>query len=172
MSSIEKLACRTAAVTASLFFFLSVLPVYAQTHSGHGAAPPQAPRPQPTQPQAAEATNYDQQLKEIFQRMMADPVIRERVATDPVLQRMLQSAGIAQTSGLPGAQEMPGMDHRSMQMPADATAADQQRAFDFIVRLLSDRTVASEINDKDRLRRLWADPDVQRRLADLRSERR
>ena len=131
MSSIEKWVCRTATVTASLIFVFSVVPVHAQSHGGHGAAQPQPAQPQAAQRQATAPTNYVQQLTTIFQRMMADPVIRERVATDPVLQRMLQSAGVAQMSGMQGGQPgMEGMDHSSMQMPAGVTAGDQQQAFD------------------------------------------
>ena len=75
--------------------------------------------------------------------------------------------------GMQGTQQgMQGMDHGTMQMPAGVTAEDQQRAFDLIVRLLSDPRVTSEVNDNDRLRRLYADPEVQRRLAELRAGRR
>lgn len=178
MSIIKTLMCRTAPVTAGLVLVLSATPLHAQAHTGHGAAQSQA-----AQRQAAAPTNYVQQLTAIFQRMMADPVIRERVATDPVLQRMLQSAGVTQLSGMrdaqgmnhgnmPGMQGMQGMDHGTMQMPAGATAEDQRRAFDFVVRLLSDPRVSREINDDDQLRGLFADPDVQRRLAELRAGRR
>lgn len=182
MSIIKKLMCRTAPAAAGLILVFSAMPLQAQSHTGHGAAQSQA-----SQRQTAAPTNYVQQLTAIFQRMMADPVIRERVATDPVLQRMLQSAGVAQMSGTRGAQGMDhgnmpgmqgtqqgmqGMDHGTMQMPAGVTAEDQQRAFDLIVRLLSDPRVTSEVNDNDRLRRLYADPEVQRRLAELRAGRR
>ena len=186
MSILDELTRRAAIVAASLIVIFSVAPLHAQ-HAGHGATQPQSPQPQAAQRASASPTNNVQQLTAIFQRMMADPVIRERVATDPVLQRMLQSAGVAAMSGMPGAQGMThgtmpgmqgvqqgmeGMDHNSMQTPAGVTAADQQQAVDFILRLLSDRRVASEVNDNDRLRRLYADPDVQRRLSELRSGRR
>lgn len=180
MTIIQNLMCRTVPLTTSLVFALSVVPLQAQSHAGHGATPPPATQPPGAQRQTPTSTNYVQQLTAIFQRMMSDPVIRERVATDPMLRRMLQSAGVAQVSGtqgaqgmnhsaMPGMQGMQGMDHGSMQMPASVSAQDQQGAFDFIVRLLSDREVAGEINDNDRLRRLWSDPDVQRRLAEMRS---
>lgn len=182
MSIIPKQMWRTAPVTVSLLFAVSVVPLRAQSHTGHGAAQPPTAQPQATR-QPAASTNYVQQLTAIFQRMMSDPVIRERVATDPVLQRMLESAGVAQMAGTQGARGMShsaaggtpgmqGMDHAGMPMSSGVTADDQQQAFDFIVRLLSDRAVAGEINDNDRLRRLWSDPDVQRRLAELRSGRR
>jgi hypothetical protein len=177
MSKIQNIVWRAAPLTASLVFAFSVMPLQAQSHTGHGAAAPAASQPQAAQRQAANPTNYVQQLNAIFQRMMSDPVIRERVATDPVLQRMLQSAGVAQISAPPSPQgtnhlampSMHGMNHDSMQMPSGVTAQDQQQAFDFIVRLLADRAVAGEISDNDRLRRLWSDPDVQRRLAEMRS---
>ena len=183
MSIIGKLMSRAAPIAASLVFAFSVVPLQAQSHAGHGTPQPATAQPPAAQRPATASANSVQQLTAIFQRMMADPVIRERVATDPVLQRMLQSAGVAQVSGtpgtqgmnhggMPGTQGMQGMDHANMQMAADVTAQDQQQAFDFILRLLSDSAVAGEINDNDRLRRLWSDPDVQRRLAEIRSGRR
>ena len=100
-----------------------------------------------------------QRLHEIHLRMMADPVIRDRVATDPVLQRMLVEMDMA------------------MMMPPTATAGggdaapgDAEQAMDFIVRLLSDPEVEARIHADPRLHQLWSDPEVQRRLEEMRRE--
>jgi hypothetical protein len=95
-------------------------------------------------------------MMEMHERMMADPVIRERVATDPVLQQMM--------ARMHGGQGMQGMDHGSM----PAAAADSAQALDFVVRLLSDPEVEARIHSDPRLHQLWSDPEVQRRLAELR----
>jgi hypothetical protein len=58
-----------------------------------------------------------------------------------------------------------GMDHEAM--PAGA-AADSAQAIDFAVRLLSDPEVEARIHSDPRLHQLWSDPEVQRRLAELR----
>ncbi|MHB0947582.1 MAG: hypothetical protein ACYC4J_00805, partial [Gemmatimonadaceae bacterium] len=95
------------------------------------------------------------------------PVIRERIATDPVLQRMVSAMGGMEGMGGMGmtgeAESMPGM--RSMDAPAAAT---RRRAAEFIVRLLSDPTVESRINGDPRIARLRDDPQVQRALEALR----
>jgi hypothetical protein len=98
-------------------------------------------------------------MMEMHQRMMADPVIRERVATDPVLQQMM--------ARMHGGQGMQGMDHGSMQ-GSGAAASDSAQALDFVVRLLSDPEVEARIHSDPRLHQLWSDPEVQRRLAELR----
>ncbi len=123
----------------------------------------------------------------MHERMMADPVIRERMMTDPVLQRMMKQM----TSGQPmpgmkmpgamgqgtarGEMNMPGM--KGMGMPGNAgmrpmpeTADDRRQATEFIVRMLADPTVESRIHSDPALQKLWADADVQRRLAELRRE--
>lgn len=124
-------------------------------------------------------------LAAIQQRMFADPVIRERVATDPVLQRLLSDAGIALAAGATGVAQspdhmkMPGMQHGELSRAADSgavmdlggmnvSAEDRRRAIEFIVRLLSDPAVEGRIHSNPELHRLWSDPDVQRRLAELR----
>ena len=119
----------------------------------------------------------------VYQRMMADPVIRERIATDPVIRRLLgdsSAVGAAQSAGgaaMPG-MNMPGMDHANMPgmtPPAGANAApmteERRRAIEFAVRLLSDPAVEARIHSDPELHRLWSDPDVQRRLAELRRAR-
>jgi hypothetical protein len=97
-------------------------------------------------------------MMEMHERMMADPVIRERVATDPVLQRMMAE--------MHGGQGMQGMDHGAMQ--GGAAASDSAQALEFVVRLLSDPEVEARIHADPRLHQLWSDPEVQRRLAELR----
>lgn len=111
----------------------------------------------------------------VYQRMLQDPVIRERMATDPVIQGLLGSTmGTGTTMGIPG-MDMPGMNMPGMHMPPNAAGApmseERRQAVEFIVRLLSDPSVASRINADPELRRLWSDPDVQRRLSELRRER-
>ena len=119
----------------------------------------------------------------VYQRMMADPVIRERIATDPVIRRLLgdsSAAGAAQSAGtgaMPG-MNMPGMDHTNMPGMTPATGAnaapmteERRRAIEFAVRLLSDPAVEARIHSDPELHRLWSDPDVQRRLEELRRAR-
>lgn len=124
-------------------------------------------------------------LRAVLDRMLADPVIRERVATDPALQRMLPQSGMtapAAASGMAGMQHgnMPGMQNMpqtpgmpAMPMPAGARETDEERRLrnDFIVKLLTDPTVESRIHADPQLHRLWSDPDVQRRLQELRQAR-
>ena len=125
-------------------------------------------------------------LAAIQQRMFADPVIRERVATDPVLQRLLAEAGISVASGATAPvatgmdhANMPGMQQGAVKPAVDSgmimglgganvSAEDRRRAVEFIVRLLSDPAVEGRIHADPELHRLWSDPDVQRRLAELR----
>jgi hypothetical protein len=52
--------------------------------------------------------------------------------------------------------------------PAAGAAADSAQALDFAVRLLSDPEVEARIHSDPRLHQLWSDPEVQRRLAELR----
>ncbi|HEY0151338.1 MAG TPA: hypothetical protein VGB92_05030 [Longimicrobium sp.] len=111
-----------------------------------------------------------QQMMELHQRMMSDPVIRERVSTDPVLQRMMQQ--------MHGAAGMQGMNHGTMQGAegmnhgaGTAAAMDSAQAIDFAVRLLSDPEVEARVHADPRLHQMWSDPEVQRRLAELRRQR-
>jgi hypothetical protein len=90
-------------------------------------------------------------------RMMADPVIRERIAADPVLSRMM--AEMHTDSG------MAGMAHGAV---LGAAADERARALDFAVRLLSDPAVQARVHSDPELHRLWSDPEVQRRLRELR----
>lgn len=104
----------------------------------------------------------------VYQRMLQDPVIRERMATDPAIQGLLRPG--SGTAGTPGSMNMPGMN-----MPGMATVApmteERRQAIEFIVRLLSDPSVAARIHADPELHRLWSDPDVQRRLLELRGAR-
>ena len=123
-----------------------------------------------------------QQLEAVFQRMMADPVIRERVATDPVLQKMLSGRAQGRQHGnMPGMQGgMAGMQHGNMPMgpggmimgasPAGSQpmTGERRQQIDFMMRLLADPTVEAKIRANPELQALWADPEVQRRLAELR----
>lgn len=117
-------------------------------------------------------------LRAIHDRMMADPVIRERVATDPILQRMLAALPPGEAGQtLPG-MNMPGMQHggmpmgnmpmRDAAMTSSVTPEERRVANDFIVRLLADPAVESRIHEMPELHRLWSDPDVQRRIQELR----
>lgn len=124
-----------------------------------------------------------EQMMEIYNRMMADPVIRERAASDPTLQRLLTDAKLA-PGGMPGMPGMPGMQHDMPGMRPDSTHAmsmtpataaammsgtpeERKRAIEFIVRLLSDPAVEARIHSYPELHVLWSDPEVQRRLTDL-----
>jgi hypothetical protein len=126
------------------------------------------------------------QLRAIYERMMSDPVIRERVATDPQLQRMIAALPGGQAAeGMQGMQGMQGMDHGSMPGmsggapggmsvggmtagPDTVMSEERRQAIEFVVRLLSDPTVAARVDRDPDLRRLRDDPEVQRRLAELR----
>lgn len=127
----------------------------------------------------------------ILQRMLADPVIRERAATDPTLQRMiaalpagtLGNQGGAAPGGMPGMagmQHAPGMPMPGMQgtppsaggtIVAAPMSADRRQAVEFLARLFADPAVEARIHADPELHRLWSDPDVQRRLTELRGSR-
>lgn len=132
-------------------------------------------------------------MRAVLDRMLSDPVIRERVATDPALQKMLAQPGMSPTSMA----NMGGMDHGNMNMPAPpnppargmagmqhgnmpmgtgaapAAMSEEERRLreDFLLLLLSDPSVEARIHADPRLHRLWSDPDVQRRLQELRAAR-
>jgi hypothetical protein len=123
--------------------------------SGGHAGENHAPQPAHTAETTGSAPDV-QRMMMIHERMMADPVIRERVASDPELQRIMR--------GMNGA-SAPDSAHGS------AAASDSARAIDFAVRLLSDPEVEARVHADPRLHRLWSDPEVQRRLAELRRQR-
>ena len=93
-------------------------------------------------------------MRELHERMMEDPVIRARVAADPEMARLVE--------------ELHGADHAAHGGGA-AAASDSAQALDFVVRLLADPQVEARIHADPRLHQLWSDPEVQRRLAELRS---
>ncbi len=96
---------------------------------------------------------------EMHRRMMADPVIRERIMNDTALARMMQE--------MHGDSTRDAMDHaaRTDATPADAAARE---AMEFVLLLLSDPAVESRIHADPRLHRLWSDPGVQRCLSEMR----
>ncbi|MEW5926093.1 MAG: hypothetical protein AB1941_01270 [Gemmatimonadota bacterium] len=98
-------------------------------------------------------SEHMQRMHEMHVRMMADPVIRERIRNDPELSRM--------EAMMPSGHSMPGAG-------GGVEASDRAQAMDFIVRLLSDPAVEARIHSDPQLHQLWADPEVQRRLAELR----
>ncbi|MDQ3556567.1 MAG: hypothetical protein M3409_07290 [Gemmatimonadota bacterium] len=106
-----------------------------------------------------------QGMMEMHARMMQDPVIRERVATDPMLQRMMQQMPGMTQQMQPG--HMMPMERSSMGGMEMAREADRRRAMEFIVLLLSDPEVASRVHSDPELHRLWSDPEVQARLQEL-----
>jgi hypothetical protein len=101
-------------------------------------------------------------MHEIHARMMADPVIRERVATDPVLHQLLQRMPRAMRGDSTGAHA----DHRMAGVPPDT--AEARQVMEFVTFLLSDSTVEARVHADPRLHRLWLDPDVQRCLQTMR----
>jgi hypothetical protein len=103
------------------------------------------------QPAQAAPASPNAQMTELHERMMADPVIRQRVEADTALRRMVQQT------------------HGSTSRGA-TEASDSAQAIDFAVRLLSDPEVQARVHSDPRLHRLWSDPEVQRRLAELRRQ--
>jgi hypothetical protein len=96
-------------------------------------------------------------MHEMHMRMMSDPVIRERVRTDPELVRMMREMEAMMATG-----------HSMHGTGGQGSASDRERAMNFIVRLLSDPAVEARIHSDPRLHQLWSDPEVQRRLEELR----
>ena len=117
----------------------------------------------------AQGTMDMELMMRMHERMMADPVIRERMATDPVLQRMMQQMQTMPQMQGPGMTNMPGMN-MGAPAAAGATEEDRRQAIEFIVRLLSDPSVEARVHADPELHRLWLDPEVQRRLAELRAQ--
>jgi predicted DCC family thiol-disulfide oxidoreductase YuxK len=135
----------------------------ADAHAGHGNAAP--PPPEHVGTDHGQAANKglqpasalrDARIRELHERMMADPVIRARVATEPELRRRMEE--------LHGGA---GADHAA-HAGAAATAADSARALEFVVRVLADPQVEARIHADPRLHQLWSDPEVQRRLTEVR----
>ena len=157
--------------------------------TGSGAMPGMQHGSMAGMPGMASGTAPDA-LTAILQRMMSDPVIRERAATDPTLQRMIaglpagtlagqNTAGMANMPGMnmPGMANMPGMQGNvpatggSTTRSAAPMTEERRQAIEFLVRLFSDPAVEARIHADPELHRLWSDPDVQRRLTELRGVR-
>jgi hypothetical protein len=125
-------------------------------HAGHvmPGAPPSQPGHDAHAPPGARLAPADvQRLLAVHERMMADPVIRERVVTDPVLQRLLSELHAA-----------PPVQHA----PGDMTDMEMHQTMEFVVRLLSDPRIEARIHADPRLHQLWADPEVQRLMEMMR----
>ena len=145
-------------------------------HAGHGAvpAPPAAPQhhDKGLQPGADAHAGHDG-MHELHVRMMRDPVIRERMMADTVMHRMMMDA----LAGMPAEHRaemlrtMHGGDagHAGHGAAGAASAEEVERGLDFVVRLLADPEVAARVHADPELHRLWSDPEVQRRLAELRA---
>jgi hypothetical protein len=103
-----------------------------------------------------------QRMMEMHERMMADPVIRERVATDPVLQRMMGEMH----GTMPAGRSMGNMNMGG----AIPSTEERRQAVEFMVRLLSDPQVEARIHSDPELHRMWSDPEVQARLKGLRQQ--
>jgi hypothetical protein len=135
-------------------------------HEGHVPAPTTTRETAAhTEHQGMDAMADSTQLRlmhEIHARMMADPVIRERVATDPVLQQLLQRMPRAMRADTTGAHA----DHRMAGVPPDT--AEARQVMEFVTLLLSDSTIEARVHADPKLHRLWSDPDVQRCLQTMR----
>jgi hypothetical protein len=94
-----------------------------------------------------------QRMMEMHERMMADPVIRERIAADTTLQRMMHEL-----------QSMPGM-HAGAHGMADMA---MHPAMEFVVLLLADPQVEARIHADPRLHEIWSRPEVQEHLRMIR----
>ena len=110
----------------------------------------------------------------MHQRMLADPVIRERMATDPMLRHMLAGIPMKMHEDMQGISAIQdessamGMQHDGMPMSGvESTAPAYEGAIQFMIRLLTDASVQARIVAREDLRRMWTDPQVQHRLAEL-----
>ena len=110
----------------------------------------------------------------MHQRMLADPVIRERMATDPMLRHVLVGMPMEMQKDMQGMSAMQddspamAMQHDGMPMSGVAsTAPAYEGAIQFMIRLLTDASVQARIVAQEDLRRMWTDPEVQHRLAEL-----
>lgn len=98
------------------------------------------------------------QMKQMHERMMADPVIRDRVASDPELRRMMSQMGMPSDTA----------SHAQHGGTTTDTAAAARQAMEFVTLLLSDPTIEARIQADPELRRLWGDPAVQTCLHEMR----
>ncbi len=125
-------------------------------HSGHAVAHDTSAHA-PDHSPAAGAASMDQMM-EIHRRMMSDPVIRDRVATDPVLKSLMSKMDGTHTATATSPE-----GHAAMTTPDPNARA----AMEFVTRLLSDPTIEARIQADPQLRPLWADPGVQQCLATM-----
>ena len=135
--------------------------------------------PTPADSMRHEGAMNMQGMMQMHMRMMQDSVIHRRVMEDTALHRMMmqhmqhmpaqERARMHQM--MRGGHQMQGMDHGAMSRPNPAAGSDSAQAVDFIVRLLSDPQVEARVHSDPELHRLWSDPEVQRRLAQLRRSR-
>jgi hypothetical protein len=101
-------------------------------------------------------------MQEIYMRMMADSVIRERAANDPVLQQLMQRMPEGMRGDTTGVHAGHGADSAAADTP------EARRAMEFVTLLLSDPQIEARVHADERLHRLWSDPDVQRCLETMR----
>ncbi|MSR35892.1 MAG: hypothetical protein EXR95_04490 [Gemmatimonadetes bacterium] len=99
-----------------------------------------------------------EEMMAVYERMMADPVIRERIATDTVLRGMMRM--------MPGAGNSPNAGHDMPMAHEDAAA---RAAMEFVTLLLSDPAVEDRIRADPELHRLWSDHAVQSCLKTMRA---
>jgi hypothetical protein len=156
-------------------------------HAGHEdtrtAAPAPAPAhqheavPAPTEHEAMQPAAPDAdhaamaELHEMHVRLMQDPVIRQRMMADTALHgmmmRMMERMPAEHRAEM--LRMMHGGDAGHAEHGAAASPGEVERGLDFVARLLSDPEVAARVHADPELHRLWSDPEVQRRLAELRA---
>ena len=125
---------------------------------GHAAAPAADPDAHAghAMPAPSPADSAPDALRALHDRLMADPVIHERIRADTATHRLMMEV---MGEG--------GMDHGAMPGAA-TTEAERARALDFIARMLANPRIEARIHSDPELHRLWSDPEVQRRLRELR----
>ena len=131
------------------------------SHAAHEGAQPAAGQAQPAehsampgmQPAQGAPASANVQMTELHGRLMADPIIRQRLEADTALHRLVQQ-----------------MHGTASRVADESAAADSAQAIDFAVRLLADPQVQARVHSDPRLHQLWSDPEVQRRLAELRRQ--
>jgi hypothetical protein len=100
-------------------------------------------------------------MHEIHRRMMADSVIRQRVASDTALQALMQRLPPEMRGDTGGVHRMHGAD-------SAADSAESRQVMEFVMLLLSDPAVERRLHADPRFHLLWSDPAVQRCLATMR----
>jgi len=112
------------------------------------------------------------------QRMLADPVIRDRIRTDPMLQPMVEAiagpagtgpvaAGAMDHGAMAGmdhgtAGDVATMDHAAMPGMGGVAATADERLRALATKLLLDPAVQARVQTDPALRALWADTSVRR----------